>query len=87
MTAALTSDRRSVLVRRIRLLVAITIIYNVIEAVIAIAAGHAASSIALIGFGLDSVIEVRSAAAAVAWSAVARRTARRSGSPWSPPAS
>jgi hypothetical protein len=58
----------------------------VIEAVIAIAAGHAASSIALIGFGLDSVIEV-SSAAAVAWSAVARRTARRSGSPWSPPAS
>lgn len=47
MTAALTSDRRSVLIRRIRLLVAITITYNVIEAVIAIAAGHAVSSIAL----------------------------------------
>ena len=52
--------------RRIRLLVAATITYNVIEAVIAITAGTIASSIALIGFGLDSVIEV-SSAAAVAW--------------------
>ena len=52
--------------RRIRLLVAATITYNVIEAVVAITAGTAASSTALIGFGLDSVIEVASAAA-VAW--------------------
>jgi divalent metal cation (Fe/Co/Zn/Cd) transporter len=48
------------------LLVAATITYNVIEAVIAIAAGTVASSTALIGFGLDSVIEVASATA-VAW--------------------
>jgi divalent metal cation (Fe/Co/Zn/Cd) transporter len=46
--------------------VAATITYNVIEAVVAITAGAAASSTALIGFGLDSVIEV-SSAAAVAW--------------------
>lgn len=59
-------DRRAVLARRVRLLVAATITYNVIEAVIAIGAGVAASSTALIGFGLDSVIEV-SSAAAVAW--------------------
>jgi divalent metal cation (Fe/Co/Zn/Cd) transporter len=59
-------ERRAVLSRRIRLLVAATITYNVIEAVVAITAGAAASSIALIGFGLDSVIEV-SSAAAVAW--------------------
>ncbi|MDG4827252.1 cation transporter [Asanoa sp. WMMD1127] len=59
-------DRRAVLARRIRLLVAATIAYNVIEAVVAISAGAAASSTALIGFGLDSVIEV-SSAAAVAW--------------------
>jgi divalent metal cation (Fe/Co/Zn/Cd) transporter len=59
-------DRRAVLRRRIRLLVAATITYNVIEAVVAITAGTIASSIALIGFGLDSVIEV-SSAAAVAW--------------------
>jgi divalent metal cation (Fe/Co/Zn/Cd) transporter len=59
-------DRRAVLNRRVRLLVAATITYNVVEAVIAITAGTIASSTALIGFGLDSVIEVASAAA-VAW--------------------
>ncbi|TDB78888.1 cation transporter [Micromonospora sp. KC721] len=58
--------RRQVLARRVRLLVAATITYNVIEAVVAITAGTIASSTALIGFGLDSVIEV-SSAAAVAW--------------------
>jgi divalent metal cation (Fe/Co/Zn/Cd) transporter len=58
--------RRAVLVRRIRLFVAATITYNVIEAVVALWAGQVASSTALIGFGLDSVIEV-SSAAAVAW--------------------
>ena len=45
---------------------AATITYNVLEAVVAISAGTVAGSIALIGFGLDSVIEV-SSAAAVAW--------------------
>jgi divalent metal cation (Fe/Co/Zn/Cd) transporter len=54
------------LTRTIRLLVAATITYNVIEAVVALAAGTVASSTALIGFGLDSIIEVASAAA-VAW--------------------
>ncbi|MDN3268120.1 cation transporter [Streptomyces sp. MA15] len=58
--------RRDTLTRRIRLLVAATIAYNVIEAVVAITAGTLASSTALIGFGLDSVIEV-SSATAVAW--------------------
>jgi divalent metal cation (Fe/Co/Zn/Cd) transporter len=62
----MTDTRRAVLSKRIRLLVAATITYNVIEAVIALAAGTAAGSTALIGFGLDSVIEVASAAA-VAW--------------------
>jgi divalent metal cation (Fe/Co/Zn/Cd) transporter len=60
------SERRRVLSRRIRLLVAGTIGYNVIEAAIALAEGARVSSTALIGFGLDSVIEV-SSAAAVAW--------------------
>ncbi|MEV5539430.1 cation transporter [Saccharopolyspora shandongensis] len=59
-------QRRAVLARRVRWLVAATISYNVVEAVVAISAGTAASSTALIGFGLDSVIEVASAAA-VAW--------------------
>ena len=57
--------RRTVLARRVRWLVAATITYNVIEAIVAISAGAAASSTALIGFGLDSVIEVASAAAVV----------------------
>jgi Co/Zn/Cd efflux system component len=60
------ANREAVLTRRVRLLVAATISYNVIEAVVAISAGTIASSTALIGFGLDSVIEV-SSAAAVAW--------------------
>ncbi|TDC52911.1 cobalt transporter [Jiangella ureilytica] len=60
------TGRRDVLRRRVRLIVATTIGYNVVEAVVAIAAGAAASSAALIGFGLDSVVEVVSAAA-IAW--------------------
>lgn len=63
---ALTAERRSVLTRRIRFLVAATITYNVIEAVVALAEGSRVSSAALVGFGLDSVVEV-SSAAAVAW--------------------
>jgi divalent metal cation (Fe/Co/Zn/Cd) transporter len=65
MTAPVGS-RRDVLTRRIRLLVAATISYNVVEAVVALAEGTRVSSSALIGFGLDSVIEV-SSAAAIAW--------------------
>lgn len=64
--SVVSPQRRAVLGRRVRLLVAATITYNVVEAVIAIYAGTVASSTALIGFGLDSVIEVASAAA-VAW--------------------
>lgn len=61
-----SSERRDRLHRRVRLIVAVTITYNVIEAVVAMAAGLHASSAALVGFGLDSVIEV-SSAVAVAW--------------------
>ncbi len=64
--ASISGDRRAVLSRRVRWLVAATISYNIVEAVVAISAGAVASSTALIGFGLDSVIEVASAAA-VAW--------------------
>ncbi|MEV6511164.1 cation transporter [Streptomyces sp. NPDC051642] len=69
-------DRRAALARRIRLLVAATITYNVIEAIVAITAGTASSSTALVGFGLDSIIEV-SSAAAVAWQFSAREHAVR----------
>nr|WP_313549972.1 cation transporter [Corynebacterium sp.] len=62
----LSPERTDVLRRRIRIVVAITITWNVIEAVVALIAGNAASSAALIGFGLDSIVEVLSAAA-VAW--------------------
>jgi divalent metal cation (Fe/Co/Zn/Cd) transporter len=66
MTAIVQDSRVQTLRRRIRWIVAITIGYNVIEAIVAISSGVAASSAALIGFGLDSVVEVLSAAA-VAW--------------------
>ncbi|HVW41085.1 MAG TPA: cation transporter [Amycolatopsis sp.] len=46
--------------RRAQLLAAASVSYNVIEAVIAIAAGTVAGSVALIGFGLDSIVEVSS---------------------------
>jgi divalent metal cation (Fe/Co/Zn/Cd) transporter len=59
-------NRRVLLTRRVRLLVGATITYNVVEAAVALSAGTVASSSALIGFGLDSVIEVASASA-VAW--------------------
>ncbi|MET9202764.1 cation transporter [Gordonia sp. NPDC003585] len=58
--------RKKLLQRRIQLFVAATITYNVLEATIALTEGARVSSTALIGFGLDSVIEV-SSAAAVAW--------------------
>lgn len=64
--AAVTPNREAVLRRRVRLTVAATITYNVIEGVIAITAGTVAGSAALVGFGLDSTVEVLSAAA-VAW--------------------
>lgn len=66
MSAPLTATRRSTLHRRVRFIVGFTISYNVVEAIVAIWAGALASSAALIGFGLDSVVEVLSAAA-IAW--------------------
>ena len=63
---ALSDDRKHLLHRRIRWIVAATVSYNVIEAIVAITAGTVASSAALVAFGLDSTIEVLSAAA-VAW--------------------
>jgi divalent metal cation (Fe/Co/Zn/Cd) transporter len=68
--------RRDVLQRRTRLLVWTTIGYNVVEATVALTEGARASSTALIGFGLDSVVEV-SAAAAVAWQFAAEDPERR----------
>jgi hypothetical protein len=59
-------ERAAVLIKLIRFIVAFTIAYNFIEAIVSLWAGKDASSSALIGFGLDSTIEVTSALA-VAW--------------------
>ncbi len=53
-------------VRRARTLNAVTIGWNTIEGLVAIGAGVVAGSVSLIGFGLDSAIEV-SAAVALTW--------------------
>ena len=69
-------SRRAVLTRRIRIFAAATITYNVIEAAVALWAGSVADSSALIGFGLDSVIEVASAVA-LSWQFSAKDPERR----------
>lgn len=69
--ASAPSERTLTLRRRIRWIVAGTITYNTIEAIVAITAGSIASSTALVGFGLDSSVEVLSAAA-IAWQFAAR---------------
>jgi len=46
--------------RRAQFLAATSVGYNVVEAVIAIGAGLFAGSVALVGFGLDSIVEVSS---------------------------
>ncbi|MFG1813699.1 cation diffusion facilitator family transporter [Kribbella sp. NPDC049174] len=53
-------EQRRRLSRRAQLLAGASVTYNVIEAAIAITAGLVAGSVALVGFGLDSVVEVSS---------------------------
>ena len=57
---SLAPPDRARLGRRAQLLAGASVAYNVVEAVIAVSAGTVAGSIALVGFGLDSVIEVSS---------------------------
>lgn len=57
----LTPNRRETLGRRAQLLAGASVAYNAVEAIVAISAGVAASSIALVGFGLDSIVEMGSA--------------------------
>ena len=64
--ALTTPTSRTAAVTRQRWLTGTTIGWNVVEGVVAIAAGIAAGSVSLIGFGLDSGIEV-SAALILAW--------------------
>ncbi|WP_235506352.1 MULTISPECIES: cation transporter [unclassified Terrabacter] len=56
----LPPSRRAALVRRARLLAGASVAYNVVEAVVAIGSGRIADSTALVGFGLDSTVEVMS---------------------------
>ncbi len=53
-------EQRRRLGRRARLLAGMSVTYNVLEAVVAVSAGLVAGSVALVGFGLDSVVEVSS---------------------------
>jgi divalent metal cation (Fe/Co/Zn/Cd) transporter len=57
------NSERTIALRRGRLLEYLTIIWNLLEGIISIGAGLLAGSIALVGFGLDSLIEVSSGAA------------------------
>jgi divalent metal cation (Fe/Co/Zn/Cd) transporter len=62
MTLATSSERRSV-VRRGQWLTWATLLYNSLEALLSIGAGAAAGSVALLGFGIDSVIELTAGSA------------------------
>src|SRR5262245_41229702 len=64
MDDALSLTERNDLVRRGLWLNYAAIIYNVVEAVVSLAAGLVAGSVALVGFGIDSVIEVTASGAA-----------------------
>jgi divalent metal cation (Fe/Co/Zn/Cd) transporter len=55
-----SAERRRQLGRRAQLLAGASVAYNVAEAAVAVAAGLVAGSVALVGFGLDSVVEVSS---------------------------
>jgi len=54
---ALTRERYEALARRVRLLSWLSLAWMTVEGAVALTAGIVASSVALIGFGLDSVIE------------------------------
>lgn len=73
----MTRDRAA-LVRWGLHLNSITIAYNVLEAIVSLAAGVVAGSAALVGFGIDSVIEV-TASGAARWRLNAELDATRRG--------
>ncbi|MGQ0843014.1 MAG: cation diffusion facilitator family transporter [Sporichthyaceae bacterium] len=71
----LPAARRDELNRRVRLLAWFTVVYNTAEGIVAVTAGVVAGSVALVGFGLDSGVEVLSALA-VGWQFNGRADAR-----------
>jgi divalent metal cation (Fe/Co/Zn/Cd) transporter len=56
----LSADRRRGLGRRAQQLAGASVVYNLVEAAVAITAGAISGSVALVGFGLDSILEVSS---------------------------
>lgn len=64
-TVVLDSQQRAALVRRGQTLSIATIVYNALEGIVAVVAGAMAGSISLIGFGVDSIIEVASGGASL----------------------
>lgn len=66
MTAATDLSGRAQVIRRGRLLAWATIAWNAVEGVVGIVSGVAAGSVALVGFGVDSYVEVF-AGAVVLW--------------------
>lgn len=64
-TSVLSPTEREVIVRRGRRLNLATLTWNCMEGVIAVAAGVSAASIALVGFGVDSAIEVTASVVAL----------------------
>jgi divalent metal cation (Fe/Co/Zn/Cd) transporter len=56
----LAVERRRLLCRRAQLLAGASVSYNLVEAAVSIAAGVVAGSVALVGFGLDSLVEMSS---------------------------
>lgn len=64
-TIMLSAEERAVAARRGKLLSRITLGYNALEGILAIGAGLLSGSIALLGFGADSVIEVTSSVASL----------------------
>jgi divalent metal cation (Fe/Co/Zn/Cd) transporter len=73
MTPLAASDRPRLLVRALRLEY-VTVGWNLIEGVIAIAAALAAGSVALLGFGIDSFVESASGSVLI-WRLLAERRA------------
>jgi divalent metal cation (Fe/Co/Zn/Cd) transporter len=65
MATLLAGVEREALVRRAQWLSWLTLGYNSLEGILAIGAGVLAGSIALVGFGFDSVIEVSASIAAL----------------------
>src|SRR5690348_8230643 len=72
--ASHTPDDRARWMRRTRLLAWLGVCWHVVEATVAVGAGIAAGSIALVGFGADSVVEAL-AGFIVIWRFAAARAA------------